>query len=129
MVYIKPYQNKRNMIKLIAILSCIVMLQFICIPAVSQNCGSSSIDSAMYMYNIGKFNECINGLNACLNNKHGFSFDQRIQAYHLLAICYLAIDSISSADKSIEELLSLKESFEPVFTDPERFIKELMLIK
>ena len=117
------------MIKLLVILSCIIVMQSVCIRAVSQSCGTFSIDSAMYMYNIGRFDECIVQLNTCLNNKHAFSFDQKIQAYHLLAICYLAIDSLSEADESIEQLLSLKGNFEPAFNDPERFIKELMRIK
>jgi hypothetical protein len=36
-----------------------------------------------------------------------------MQAHHVLALCYLAIDSTAKADESIEELLRLKSNFEP----------------
>src|ERR1041385_8001006 len=117
------------MTKLLVIFSCIIMIDAICVPGIAQNCGSSSIDSASDMYNTGRFDECINQLNYCLNSRHGFSFDQKIQAYHLLAVCYLAVDSVASADKAIEQLLALKENFEPAFNDPERFTRQLAMIK
>lgn len=117
------------MIKLLTRLSCLGLMQMISVAAWSQDCGTATIDSAIYLYNIGRFDEAINDLNGCLNSKHAFSFDQRIQAHHLLALSYLAIDSAAKADESIEELLRLKSNFEPIFSDPDRFVKELAMIK
>src|SRR5690349_363539 len=84
-------------------------------------CGPISLDSAQYKYDIGKFDESIYGLNGCLNEKHGFNPDEKVQAYELLAKCYLAVDSTNKADSVIEELLLLKDNFEPDPRDEERF--------
>ena len=94
-----------------------------------DDCGAASIDSAGYRYEIGRFEECIQGLNSCLNNKHSFNSDEKTRAYYLLANAYLAIDSISSADSVIEELLIQKENFETDLRDPERFRNRVLFLK
>src|SRR3954464_4031675 len=105
----------------------IIILQAIYTPSFGQNyCGAVSIDSAESNYEIGKFDEGIEGLNRCLYNKHGFSPDQKVQAYQLLAKCYLAVDSTNKADSVIEELLLLKDNFEPDPRDPERFRNRIL---
>ena len=106
-----------------------LIVQFTCTTCFPQECGDASINDAQNMYSAGRFDESISTLNNCLYNKQGFNFDQKVQVYHLLALCYLAIDSISNADSSIQQLLILKDDFEPPFGDPERFAKELMLVK
>jgi outer membrane receptor for ferrienterochelin and colicin len=95
----------------------------------SQDCGATTINSAQEYYFIGRFDESIDILSKCLLTAQGFNSDEKIRAYHLLALCYLAIDSTNSADSSIEELLALKDNFEPDLGDPERFSKELKLVK
>ncbi|HEY6974995.1 MAG TPA: hypothetical protein VH396_01830, partial [Chitinophagaceae bacterium] len=92
-------------------------------------CDATSIDSAEYKYEIGRFDECIKSLNKCLYNKHSFNPDQKVQAYHLLAKCYLAIDSVSKADSTIEELLLLKDNFETDPKDPERFKSRVLFMR
>ena len=82
--------------KLLTLLTCLGLMQIISVTAAAQDCGSAAIDSAIYLYNIGRFEEAINGLNGCLNSKRAFSFEQRVQAHHLLALCYLAIDSTAN---------------------------------
>src|SRR4051794_20033318 len=116
--------------KLNLMLSSLILLQAIYTSSFGQDdCGVASIDSAEYRYEIGRFDECIQGLNKCLNNKHNFNFDQKIRAYYLLANCYLAIDSTNNADSAIEELLLQKENFETDLRDPERFRNRVSFIK
>ena len=108
-----------------------MILQIIyCTSSFAQSdCGAASIDSAEYRYGIGRFEECIEGLRKCLNTKKAFIPDERVQAFHLLAKCYLAVDSISVADSVIEELLLLKDNFETDPKDPERFKNQVLLVK
>ncbi len=112
------------------LLSSMMLLQTMSAPCLAQGyCGAVSIDSAEYRYKIGRFDECIQGLKQCLNNKRGFNVDQKVEAYHLLANCYLAIDSISKADSVIDELLLLKDNFETDIKDAERFRNRVQFIK
>src|SRR4051794_7064990 len=116
--------------KLISPLFNVMVLQAICTYSFAQNdCGAASIDSAGFRYEIGRFEECIDVLNNCLSNKHSFNFDEKIRAYYLLANSYLALDSISSADSVIQELLLQKENFETDLRDPERFRNRVLLLK
>src|SRR6476659_2886251 len=92
--------------KLILKLSSITILLVIYTSSSAQeDCGAASIDSAEYRYQIGRFDECIDGLNKCLNNKQSFDYDQKVRAYYLLANCYLAIDLVSNADSETGLLL------------------------
>ncbi|HRI19922.1 MAG TPA: TonB-dependent receptor plug domain-containing protein, partial [Panacibacter sp.] len=92
-------------------------------------CGEVSIDSAEYRYEIGRFDECIQGINNCLQVKAGFNADQKVQAYYLLAKCYLAVDMPENADSAIESLLLLKDNFETDFRDPERFRTAVLVMR
>jgi hypothetical protein len=62
-------------------------------------------------------------------SKKAFNADQKVQAFHILGKCYLAIDSIAKADSVIEELLALKENFETDSKDPDRFVNRVLFIK
>ena len=110
------------------LISCIIF-QLISTLSTAQNCGEVSLDSAKYMYSIGRFYESIDMLKACLYTKGAFTADEKIRAYRYLAMCYLAIDSTASADNCIEELLALKDNFEPDSDDPPRFKNELEAVR
>jgi outer membrane receptor for ferrienterochelin and colicin len=92
------------------------------------NCGKATINEVMLKYEIGQFNESIDQLNICLKG-NGFSVDEKVEAYRLLAMSQLAIDSVKQADNSIRQLLFLKDNFEPDSRDPERFKFEVNLVK
>src|SRR5256885_17258441 len=99
MISMKPFTTINNMSKHYLMLGGMMILHAIYTSCFAQNpCGAASIDSAEYKYAIGRFDECIAGLNKCLYNKHSFNSDQKVQAYHLLAKCYLATDSANKAD-------------------------------
>jgi len=86
------------------------------------------IEYAGNQYDIGKFIECIQGLNYCIAQK-GFDYSEMIQAYRISAMCYLAMDSITEADKCIERLLSIDEAFELDVRDPQRFRLQVTYIR
>jgi outer membrane receptor for ferrienterochelin and colicins len=91
-------------------------------------CGANSITQAQYNYDIGRFTECLDGLKYCLDNG-GYKLPQKIAAYSLGAKCYLALDSISEADRYIQLLLSLDDNYQPQDQDPQRFRLELAYVR
>ncbi|HVZ24827.1 MAG TPA: TonB-dependent receptor plug domain-containing protein, partial [Sediminibacterium sp.] len=93
-----------------------------------NNCGTATINEVSLKYEIGRFRESIAQLNACLQS-NGFNTAEKIEAYRLLAMCHLAIDSVNLADADINQLLYLKDSFEPDTRDPQRFRQEVALVK
>ncbi len=92
------------------------------------NCGTATINEVSLKYEIGRFKECITRLNECLTN-NGFTVNEKVEAYRLLAMCHLAIDSVKDAGAAISQLLFLKDNFEPNSRDPERFRIEVNRIK
>jgi outer membrane receptor for ferrienterochelin and colicins len=94
----------------------------------AQECGLNALNDAEGQYNIGKFYESINRLNSCLTGK-GFSYSEKVQAYRLLSMSYLALDSVERADESIERLLLLKDNFEADTRDPDRFRLQVMFLR
>lgn len=96
--------------------------------AAQDECGHNAIRAAESNYDIGRFLECISGLQHCLAQK-GFNYEDRNQAYSLLAKSYLAMDSVKKADESIKLLLAGNENFTPEGHDPDRFVMEVALLK
>ncbi len=94
----------------------------------AQDCGTTSLTEAEGQYNIGKFEETINRLTICINNK-GFNYSEKVQAYRLISMSYLAVDSTARADENIERLLTLKDNFEADTRDPDRFRLQVMYLR
>lgn len=92
------------------------------------NCGKATINEVTLKYEIGRFKESITQLTECLKG-NGFSINEKVEAYRLLAMSQLAIDSVKQADNSIGQILFLKDNFEPDSRDPERFKTEVNLVK
>ena len=93
-----------------------------------HECGNRGIVIASNLYDIGKFIECIQDLNYCVNNG-GFEYNEKVQAFRITAMCYLAMDSVKEADKSIERLLAINENYQIDANDPQRFRLELEYIR
>ncbi len=64
-------------------------------------------------YNIGRFFECIDGLRDCIASNAYSKVEDKVQAYQLMALSYLAIDSMDEADNYIERILSLNDNYSP----------------
>ena len=93
-----------------------------------HDCGSREIIIAGNQYDIGKFTECIDGLKECIG-KNGFEYNEKLQAYRLMAMSYLAMDSVQPADKAIESLLTIDDNFEMDVRDPQRFKLQVAYIR
>lgn len=97
--------------------------------AVEQDpCGNTAIVTATYLYEIGRFNECIASLKHCLD-LNGFDYGSKLQAHKLTAMSYLALDSVNEANKSIERLITIDENFSTEVLDPQRFKLQLAYIR
>jgi len=124
---------KNNLLSLILIVltplfSVRVMAQDSTLNLAEHECGNREIVVATNQYDIGKFVECISGLNYCISAK-GLDYNEMIQAYRISAMCYLAMDSLGEADKSIERLLTIDENYQLDARDPQRFRLELEYIR
>lgn len=94
----------------------------------AQQCGEGALSEAEENYNIGRFEQCIRSLNNCIQRK-GFDYEGNILAYRLIAMSYLAMDSVKEADDHIGRLIVLKDNFEPDARDAERFRLEVLFIR
>lgn len=90
-------------------------------------CGDEKINEAQKKYDIGLFFEIENSLQACI--KKGFTDFQKVEAYRLIAISNLAIDSVQACLIASTKLLEIKPNFEPNLFDPPGFIKIINDIK
>ena len=95
--------------------------------AQENNCGPAAVTEAENLYNIGRFRECIAQLSNCLIQPKGFGYEEKVQAYRLLSMSYLAIDV--AADENIQQLLILKDDFTADSRDPDRFRYELIKVR
>ncbi|RYD57997.1 MAG: hypothetical protein EOP56_06915 [Sphingobacteriales bacterium] len=94
----------------------------------AQPCGPATVAEAEELYGLGRFRESVGNLQSCLQSK-GWGYNDRIQAYRLLAMSYLAMDSVGKADENIVKLLQIKDNFEADSRDPMRFRTELAKIR
>ena len=106
----------------------LIIIVLIISKANAQECGLNTLNDAEGQYNIGKFYESIDKLNSCVSGK-GFNYNEKVQAYRLLSMSYLAIDSVEKADESIERLLLLKDNFEADTRDPDRFRLQVLFLR
>lgn len=86
-----------------------------------EDCGNITISDAKKKYMNGNFDEVLNLLYPCLD--FGFDRKQKQEAHHILALTYLAIDSVNLAGVQVNKLIDLNPNFEPDLFDPPRFIK------
>jgi hypothetical protein len=65
-----------------------LLLQHFSKVTAQENCGLATIAEAENLYNIGRFNESIEQLNNCLSKEKGFGYEEKVQAYRLLAMSF-----------------------------------------
>jgi outer membrane receptor for ferrienterochelin and colicin len=85
----------------------------------AQECSDVTLEEAMAGYTAGKFSEVISQLHTCIGK--GFNEKQKVQAYRILAMTYIAIDSIQSAAQEVSYLLQINPDFEVPLLDPLSF--------
>ncbi len=80
--------------------------------AAQAACDAVTLDSAADTYDFGRLDRTVALLQPCLPD--GFSAkDQRVSAYRLMALSYLARDSVEQARASIRQLLKVDSRFKP----------------
>lgn len=94
-----------------------------------QGCGDYKIKDAQESYDRANFNGVFSSLMPCLEN--GFDDKQKILAYKLLALTYLAIDSTQQANSAIVQMLNYNPSYEPEsdLLLPYRFVNLVNVVK
>ena len=93
-------------------------------PAESQEKCVNAVTDAQEMYSVGRSVEVIVLLSHCLPDS--IPQTEKVQAYRLLALSYLAEDFDNEARVAVKKLLDLNPNFEPDPTqDDARFIKQI----
>lgn len=108
-----------NMRKIVYILLAF-SLQFSTV-SLAQNIDIKSIVSE---YEVGHFQFVIETIN---KNMPSYKLLERVQAYRLLTLSYLAEDQISEAEEAVKQLLALEPNYTVSWNDTERF--RILLIK
>ena len=92
-----------------------------------QNCSDVTLNLARKNYENGKFTEVIQMLHHCLES--GFQQKQKVEAYRLLAMTYIAIDSMAQAEIETGFLLQINPTYEANLFDPPAFIRMVNTMK
>lgn len=77
------------------------------------------IPEADRKYRTGNFDEVFQILNPCLKAK--FSPNAQVQAYKIIALTYLALDSLPQAATAVRNLLIANQNYEPEFSSLPQF--------
>jgi len=90
-----------------------------------NDCDASVIiPEADRKYRNGNFDEVFEILNPCLKNR--FSANAQVQGYKIVAMSYLALDSLPQAAAAVRSLLMANQNYEPEFSASPQF-KELII--
>lgn len=95
--------------------------------AKAQDC-DAKLRVLMDDYELGRFDNSIAGINACIET-NGYSSASKIVALGYLAKSYLAIDSIDLGNSAIREILERKDNYEAEIDDPIRFKRQLEYVR
>lgn len=92
-----------------------------------EQCGDVALNNAKKKYETGNFDNVFSIINNCLET--GFNDNEKVQAYRLLSLTYIALDSIYSANEAAKKLLSINPNFEADLFDPPVFIEMINNLK
>ncbi|MCX6278039.1 MAG: TonB-dependent receptor plug domain-containing protein [Bacteroidetes bacterium] len=116
-MYIKIFHRILTMLILVFSIS----VSMIPLAVKSQICSDVTLNDARKSYDLGKFSDVFQSLNHCIQK--GFNEKQKVEAYRLLAMSYLAIDSSLKAAVEINYLLQINPTYEANLFDPPTFIR------
>ena len=105
----------------------LVIIMLVSLRSRGQDCDENILKEAQKKYDIGLFSEIKEMLQPCMEK--GFSQKQLIQAYRLMSVSYLAMDSASQAISFANKLVNLKPDFDPELFGPPRFERIINEIK
>ena len=85
-------------------------------------CGQIVLEEGRKLYETGRVEAVISLIGPCLES--GFSGDEQIQAYRLLALSYMARDDMVTSRSMIEEILRRDPFYTPnLLFDPPRYVQ------
>lgn len=121
------YKNKKAL--KFRVLPLAVLLFFLFTPLLlpQGNCDEVTLNEARKRYEIGDFEGVLALLKPCL--RFGFTGGELVQAYKLMSMTYIAIDSTQSADEMSSMLLKIDPNYEPNLFDPPRFVQKIKNMK
>ncbi len=93
---------------------CFTVFSFVAVFAQKTTYCSVNLDQVKSYYLIGDFQKVIDSLGKCVREDGLGSADTKAQAYELLALTYIAIDSLEEAENYIKSIVVLK----PNYTQP-----------
>ena len=106
----------------------ILGLFFLSIQSViAQNC-AAGLRYVKESYNEGRFWNCLDTIETCLK-KDGYTREEKIVALSFKAKVYLAIDSVYRAREIIQNILVLRDNYEPAVDDPDRYKNQFYFVK
>jgi tetratricopeptide (TPR) repeat protein len=90
---------------------------------------SQELNDAEQKYNTGRFDEAIESITKCLG-KPGITEDEKMRAYRLLGLAYIAKDYLEDAKTAVKKLLDMVPNYQsdPV-QDPPPFTKMVEEVK
>jgi outer membrane receptor for ferrienterochelin and colicins len=98
------------------------------ISVFATDCSEVSLAEAKKRYQTGNFDEVINLIIPCLEN--GFNQNEKAEAYRLLSLTFIAIDSVKSANDAANSLLRINPEYQPDYVyDPPKFISIINSLK
>ncbi len=97
------------------------------VTSIAQECSDVTLNQARKAYEIGKFSEVLNSLHPCIQK--GFNEKQKVEAYRLLAMTYIALDSTDKATQETGYLLLISPTYEANLFDPPAFIRMVNNLK
>jgi len=110
------------------LLICLLLLVSVTFPFTStaqSDCDASVIiPEADRKYRNGNFDEVFETLNPCLKTR--FSSNAQVQGYKIIALSYLALDSLPQAALAVRNLLNANPNYEPEFSALPQF-KDLVI--
>jgi len=115
------YRNYSCLFLLVLFKTLLIVSLFSPVRGLAQSCSDVTLTDARKSYENGKFTEVIQMLQPCIQK--GFNEKMKIEAYRLLAMTYLAIDSLERATLEIHLLLQINPTYEANLFDPPAFIK------
>lgn len=97
--------------------------------AFAQGKCAQELNDAEEKYNTGRFDEAIESITKCLN-KSGITEDEKMRAYRLLGLAYIAKDYLEDAKTAVQKLLDMVPNYvsDPV-QDPPPFTKMVEEVK
>lgn len=92
-----------------------------------QDCSDVTLNDSRKAYELGKFTEVTRMLSQCVSK--GFNEKQKIEAHRIMAMSYLALDSLQQASSEVISILQINPVYEANLFDPPPFINLVNTLK